>query len=110
MCVCVRIAMNGRCSVSASGMLDFTVQTMGTIPVLHFSLLIPLILQPNPVLLRMHTHTHAHTFLYSLFLVSGSGPEVLQLFLHLHFCAGSYTQTNRFRLSSLLQRQVRCVF
>ena len=105
MCVCG--AVNGRFSVFASGVLDFTLQTTGTIPV---EFLPAADSSPYPPA-HTHTHTHTHTPLfYSLFPVSGSRPEVLQLFLHLHVCAGISTQTHRLRLSPLLQRQVQCVF
>ena len=45
-----------------------------------------------------------------LFPVPGSCPQVLQLFLHLHLCAGIHPQTHRLRFSPLLQRQVQSVF
>lgn len=56
-----------------------------------------------------HTHTHMPLF-YSLFAVFGSCPEILQLLLHLHVCAGSSAQTHCLRRPSLLQRQVQCLF
>lgn len=88
----------------ASGMLDLTLQTMGTSPVLHFP-------HANAAGFSSYSITHTHMPLFhSLFPVSGSCPEVLQLFLHLHFCAGSSTQTYCLWRSPLLQRQVQCVF
>lgn len=67
---------------------------------------------PMLMLLIFHlipSHMHRCSF-FTLLPVSGSCPEILQLFLHLHFCAGIGTKTYRLRLSSLLQRQVQCVF
>lgn len=66
-----------------------------------------LIIHSTP--LFIHTHTHVALF-YSLFAVFGSCPEILQLLLHLHVCAGSSAQTHCLRRPSLLQRQVQCLF
>lgn len=98
MCVC---AMNGRCSGIASGMLDFTLQIMGTIPDLQF---LPadgamlLIRYPYPTACApTHTQTHTYPYTHATFCTL----SFQSLDLALKYC--NYFFTSTFVLESILK-------